>query len=73
MSPDTKIKKWYLSVQFESLLEALPLDIIDSQDDKVSLNYLISYLQQTIGEWYHLIYNQKKDWFYQPYDNMNAD
>ena len=70
---DTKIREMVFSVQFESLLEALPLDIIDSQDDKVSLNYLISYLQQTIGEWYHLIYNQKKDWFYQPYDNMNAD
>ena len=70
---DRKIRTMVFSSQFESLLEVLPLDIMASNDKQVSLNYLISYLQQIIGEWYHLIYNQKDDWFYQPYDDMKAD
>lgn len=70
---DRKIRTIVHSIQFETLLEALPLDIIKSDDKQVSLNYLISYLKQVVGEWYYLIYNQKEDWFYTEYDNMNAD
>ena len=70
---DRKIRTMVYSSQFESLLEVLPLDIISTNDKQVSLNYLITYLQKIIAEWYHLIYNQKEDWFYQEYDDMKAD
>ena len=62
---DRKIRTIVFSSQFESLLEVLPLDILSSNDNQVSLNYLITYLQKIVAEWYHLIYNQKEDWFYQ--------
>lgn len=70
---DRKIRTIVFSSQFESLLEVLPLDILSSNDKQVSLNYLITYLQKIVAEWYHLIYNQKEDWFYQEYDDMKAD
>ena len=70
---DRKIRTIVFSSQFESLLEVLPLDILSSNDNQVSLNYLITYLQKIVAEWYHLIYNQKEDWFYQEYDDMKAD
>ena len=68
-----KIRTMVFSNQFESLLEVMPLDIIKDDSKQVSLNYLISYLQKIVAEWYHLIYKQKADWFYQEDDDMKAD
>lgn len=70
---DRKIRSMVFSNQFESLLEVMPLDILTNDDKQVSLNYLITYLQKIVAEWYHLIYHQKEDWFYQEYDDMKAD
>ena len=70
---DRKIRTIVFSNQFESLLEVMPLDILSNSDKQVSLNYLITYLQKIVAEWYHLIYKQKEDWFYQEHDDMKAD
>jgi len=86
---DKKIRSIVFSNQFESLLEVLPLDIINNKNDilvdnqgnqdnqnnkkQLSLNYLISYLQQIVSEWYYLIYKSKSDWFYNKYDDMKAE
>ena len=78
-----KIRTMVFSNQFESLLEVLPLDLMHKHNNEsesntnskkqLSLNYLISYLQQIVGEWYHIIYKSKSDWFYNKYDDMKAD
>jgi len=85
---DKKIRLMVFSNQFESLLEVLPIENMNldnnelnelgdtpNQNNKkqLSLNYLISYLQQIVSEWYHLIYKSKSDWFYNQYDDMKAD